>query len=75
MNGKVNDIGVFNLTEVPSCQIPTMALKLGEHEWLAELSSRSLNIASILGYDETKQVLSLPSFVHDQLVTLYTACW
>lgn len=56
-NGKVEELPVFNLTNVPPCEYPIMALRLGEQEWLAEMSNPSLNVASLFDYDGATSAL------------------
>jgi hypothetical protein len=62
-NNKPADLPLFNLTDVSLCQIPTMALRLGDQEWLAQLTSPSLNMASFFGFNDSRQVLSVPAFL------------
>jgi len=40
-----------------------MALRLGDQEWLAQLTSPSLNLASGFGYNDSEQVLSVLAFL------------
>ena len=62
-NNKPADLPLFNLTDVSLCQIPTMALRLGDQEWLAQLTSPSLNMASFFGFNDSQQALSVPAFL------------
>lgn len=55
---------IFNLTSIPLDNYPTMALRMGDTEWLAEMCNLKLNIATNLGLDG---VLSLPSFLPDEM--------
>lgn len=61
-DGELKRLGLFNLTDVSPELFPTMALRIGDLEWLAELSNMKLNIAPRMGFKENR-ILSLPSFL------------
>src|SRR5208282_5311653 len=61
-NGEQKELPMFNLTNVSPELIPTMALRIGDIEWMAELGTVQLNVAEKLGFG-SNQILTLPSFL------------